>query len=74
MVMLYSGVVCDLIYKLQELSERYNASILEKIKEEQKENLDNPKWESTLITEIKERISLFETQDALEAINENNQL
>ncbi|MDA2529941.1 hypothetical protein PDQ04_16080 [Bacillus cereus] len=74
MVMLYSGVVCELIYKLQELSERYNASILEKIKEEQKENLDNPKWESTLITEIKERISLFETQDAFEAINENNQL
>jgi hypothetical protein len=69
MVMLYSVVVCDLIYKLQELSDRYNdsiaVSILEKVKEEQKENPSNPKWESTLISEIKERTNLLETQDAL---------
>ncbi|WP_409296583.1 hypothetical protein V1498_01595 [Peribacillus sp. SCS-26] len=69
MVMLYSVVVCDLIYKLQELSERYNdstaVSILEKIKEEQKENPGNSKWENTFITEIKERTNLLETQDAL---------
>ncbi|MDW4528979.1 hypothetical protein R3398_21875 [Rossellomorea marisflavi] len=69
MVMLYSVVVCDLIYKLQELSERYNdsiaVSILAKIREEQKQNPSNSKWESTLITEIKERTNLLETQDAL---------
>jgi hypothetical protein len=69
MVMLYSVVVCDLIYKLQELSDRYNdtiaVSILEKIKEEQNENPSNPKWENTLITEIKDRTNLLETQDVL---------
>ncbi|PEJ35940.1 hypothetical protein CN689_05640 [Peribacillus butanolivorans] len=69
MVMLYSVVVCDLIYKLQELSDRYNdsiaVSILEKVKKEQKENPGNPKWETTLITEINERTNLLETQDAL---------
>jgi hypothetical protein len=51
MVMLYSVVICDLIYKLQELSNRYSdavaVSILEKIKEEQRENSSNPIWEIT---------------------------
>ncbi|MQR93633.1 hypothetical protein [Fictibacillus phosphorivorans] len=68
-VMLYSVVVCDLIYKLQELSDRYNdtvaVSILEKIREEQNENPNNPKWENTLITEVKGRTNLLETQDVL---------
>lgn len=64
-VMLYSVVICDLIYKLNELSERYSdqtaISILNKIKEEQ-ENADSfrSKWESTLIKEVKERTHLFE--------------
>lgn len=68
-VMLYSVVICDLIYKLQELSDRYSddiaESILKQIKEEQRESPTNPKWEVTLITQIKERTNLFESQDSL---------
>jgi hypothetical protein len=68
-VMLYSVVICDFIYKLQELSDRYSdadaMSILDKIKTEQKENPNNPKWEMTLITEVKTRTNLLEPQDFL---------
>ncbi|MBU8772022.1 hypothetical protein [Cytobacillus oceanisediminis] len=68
-VMLYSVVICDLIYKLQELSDRYSdhiaISILEKIKQEQEENPTNPKWEKTLIDEVSTRTNLLEPQDKL---------
>ncbi|MBT2653221.1 hypothetical protein [Oceanobacillus sp. ISL-73] len=68
-VMLYSVVICDLVYKLQELSDRYSddtaESILKQVKEEKKESSTNPKWEVTLITQIKERTNLFESQDSL---------
>jgi hypothetical protein len=68
-VMLYSVVICDIIYKLQELSDRYSdhiaVSILTKIKQEQEENSTNPKWEKTLIDEVSTRTNLLEPQDKL---------
>lgn len=68
-VMLYSVVICDLIYKLQELSDRYSdhtaVTILTKIKQEQEENPTNPKWEKTLIDEVSTRTNLLEPQDKL---------
>ncbi|MCU1808236.1 hypothetical protein NVV31_22970 [Cytobacillus firmus] len=68
-VMLYSVVICDLIYKLQELSDRYSdhiaISILSRIKQEQEEYPSNPKWEKTLIDEVSTRTNLLEPQDKL---------
>ncbi|MEG0577876.1 MAG: hypothetical protein RR500_08460 [Bacilli bacterium] len=68
-VMLYSVVICDLIYKLQELSDRYSdttaVSILTTIKMEKEQNPTNPKWEKTLIDEVITRTNLLEPQDKL---------
>lgn len=75
-VMLYSVVICDIIYKLQELSDRYAdktaISILEKIKDESpaEENASKEKisrsysqWENTLLKEVMSRTNLLEPQD-----------
>lgn len=67
-VMLYSVVMCDLIYKLKDLKELYNdeiaKSILEKIEEEQEKNTTNPgSWEGLLIEEVKSRTFLLEPID-----------
>jgi hypothetical protein len=69
-VMLYSVVMCDLIYKLKDLKELYDdataISILEKIEEEQKKNTTNPgSWEGILIEEIKTRTLLLEPADKI---------
>lgn len=68
-VMLYSVVICDLIYKLQELSDRYSdeaaKEILKSIEEEQNKNSVSSKWETTLIEQVKQRTSLFESKDKL---------
>ncbi len=66
-VMLYSVVMCDLIYKLQDLKELYNdptaQSILDKIEQEQKKNPDSGSWESVLINEVKSRTYLLEQSE-----------
>ena len=66
-VMLYSVVMCDLIYKLQDLKELYNdktaQSILDKIEQEQKNKPDSGSWETVLIDEIKSRTHLLEQSD-----------
>lgn len=58
-VMLWSVVICDLIYKLQYLRDVHTDSvaeeILEKIKREQDNNPKSPEWENTLIDEIFQR-------------------
>ena len=62
-VMLWTAVVCDLVYKLQYLKDIYNdgtaIDILEKIAKKQKENPKNPQWETYLISEVKERTKLI---------------
>lgn len=69
-VMLYSVVMCDLIYKLKDLKELYEdataISILEKIEEEQEKNTTNPgAWEGILIDEVKTRTFLLEPADKI---------
>lgn len=69
-VMLYSVVMCDLIYKLNDLKEFYDdetaISILDKIEEEQKKNPSNPgSWEGVLIEEVKTRTHLLEPADKI---------
>jgi len=57
-------VICDLIFKLEELKDIYNDSaatkILKEIEEKQKENPRSPDWESNIIQLIKDRTSLLE--------------
>ncbi|MDA1652631.1 hypothetical protein [Bacillus cereus group sp. TH160LC] len=66
-VMLYSVVICDLIYKLQELEDKYNdtnaSDILNNVKNEQEQNPTSSLWESNLIKEVYERTNLLEGYD-----------
>ncbi|AJH60235.1 hypothetical protein bcere0016_57200 [Bacillus cereus 95/8201] len=66
-VMLYSVVVCDLVYKLQELEDKYSddtaKEILEKIREQQRQHPNSPNWESDLIDEIYAKTNLLEVHD-----------
>ncbi|MEC0273896.1 hypothetical protein [Peribacillus frigoritolerans] len=68
-VMLYSVVVCDLIYKLKDLKELYDdetaKSILTKIEEEQEKSPNKGGWEGVLIEEVKERTFLLEPADKI---------
>lgn len=66
-VMLYSVLICDLVYKLRDLRDIYNDSkakkILEEIEEMQSKNPNSPDWESKLIEFIKLRTTLLESSD-----------
>lgn len=66
-VMLYSVLICDLVYKLRDLRDIYGDSKAKKILEEidalQKANPTSPDWESKLIEFIKTRTSLLEPAD-----------
>lgn len=72
-VMLYSVVICDLIYKLQELKDKYQDTVAKEILEEieacRKADDTNPKWESRLIELIKERTYLLENADYFNILN-----
>lgn len=62
-VMLWTVIVCDLVYKLQYLRDIYDDTtaidILNIISEQQKKNPKNPEWENTLIKEVNERTQLI---------------
>ncbi|WP_143872099.1 hypothetical protein [Catenovulum sediminis] len=64
-VMLWSVVVCDLIFKLQELRDLYDDKTAEKILAEVEElqNSDpySPKWEKELVKMVFERTQLLDT-------------
>ncbi|WP_242285578.1 hypothetical protein [Bacillus cereus group sp. BfR-BA-01394] len=66
-VMLYSVVVCDLVYKLQELEDKYNdkkaKSILDKVKKEQEKDPGSSAWERILIEGVFNKTSLLEIHD-----------
>lgn len=59
LVSLYSVTICDIIYKLEELSDEYNDKTAEKILNEMKISIENnkdlSKWESDLIKMCSER-------------------
>lgn len=62
-VMLYSVVIADLMYKMQDLEELYNDekadTILTEIKTMQERNETSPEWEKQLVDMIKERLNLL---------------
>ena len=68
-VMLYSVVVCDLIYKLKDLKELYDdetaKGILEKVEKAQRANPNSGDWEGVLIEEVKKRTFLLEPADKI---------
>jgi len=68
-VMLYSVVMCDLIYKLKDLKELYEDktadSILNQIEKEQENETKKGGWETTLIEEVKKRTFLLEPADQI---------
>ncbi|GGB64525.1 hypothetical protein GCM10007424_00530 [Flavobacterium suaedae] len=71
--MLYSVVICDLIYKLEELRDVYNDSTAKKILIEieglQKANPKSSDWENKLVEMIADRTKLLEISD-VENINQ----
>lgn len=64
-VMLWSVIVCDVIFKLQELRDVHNDTIAEKILHEietlQNDDPYSPKWEKELIKRVFERTQLLDT-------------
>ncbi|EHZ6873192.1 hypothetical protein AB7W14_18250 [Providencia rettgeri] len=64
-VMLWSVVVCDIIFKLQELQDVHNDKVAEKILLEikvlQEDDPYSPKWEKELIKKVFERTQLLDT-------------
>jgi len=65
--MLWTVVICDLVYKLQHLKDIHNdakaISILDEMVDFQSKNPTNPKWEENLLREISSRTSLLEAQE-----------
>jgi hypothetical protein len=72
-VMLYTVVICDLVYKLQELRDVYNddtsKKILDKISTKQQKNKKSPEWETDLIVLINDRTELFEHSDYINILH-----
>lgn len=72
-VMLYSVVICDLVFKLQDLRDVYADTtakkILIEIEKIQTENPKSPDWENKLVELIGQRTSMLELSD-IENINQ----
>lgn len=68
-VMLYSVLICDLVYKLRDLRDIYGDSkaikILDEIETMQANNPNSPEWESKLVELIKNRTTLLEPSDVV---------
>lgn len=66
-VMLYSIVICDLVFKLQELKDQFNDEkadeILNEIEILQNKNPTSSKWENKLIELIKDQTNILEHSD-----------
>jgi hypothetical protein len=61
--MLYSIVICDLVYKLESAKDIFQdetaINILEEISDMQQSNPSSPTRESSLIDKVKDRTNLF---------------
>jgi hypothetical protein len=66
-VMLWSVIICDLIYKLQHLrdidSDTVAQGILTDVEAKQKANPDRPDWEMFLLKSVKDKTELLDTSD-----------
>lgn len=80
LVMLWTVVICDLVYKLQYLKDIHNdakaTAILDEMLDFQSKNPANPKWEENLIKEIYARTNLLEAHelDALQSLQKHRHL
>ena len=78
--MLWTVVVCDLIYKLQDLRDAYDDSIANKILAEvAKKQEDDPKnsnWEKYLLNQVQKRTKLIDKieEEALDNLQKNRNL
>ncbi|WP_140874843.1 hypothetical protein [Myxococcus xanthus] len=63
-VMLWSVVVCDVLFKLDELrslhSDKTAEAILTEIEDQQKKNPKSPEWELSLLEKVRDRTSLID--------------
>jgi len=63
-VTLYSVVICDLVFKLEELRDIYNddaaRKILKEISDKQQSNPKSPDWETEILELVKQRTTLLE--------------
>lgn len=68
-VMLWTVVICDLIYKLQELRDAHGDAVAQRILEEitdlQERNPTSPDWERTLLEVVRARTKLLDPGEAL---------
>ncbi len=66
-VMLWTVVVCDLIYKLQNLRDIYNdktaEAILDHIEQKQKDNSKSSDWEAELLNQVRTRTELLDNAE-----------
>lgn len=66
-VMLWTVVVCDLIYKLQNLRDIYNdttaEAILNLIEQKQKDNPTSSDWEAELLNQVRTRTELLDNAE-----------
>lgn len=66
-VMLWTVVVSDLVYKLQQLKDLYQdpvaTSILKEVETKQNKNPNSAEWESYLVEEVNSRTHLLESSD-----------
>jgi hypothetical protein len=66
-VMLWTVIICDLVYKLQNLRDIYGditaQEILDKMELKQKQNLNSPEWEADLLKAVKERTELLDNAE-----------
>lgn len=72
-VMLYSVVIADIIYKLEDLRDLYEddiaVEILDEIKRRQNENERSPEWENYVVDTVKEKTELLEIADHMNIRN-----
>ena len=79
-VMLYTCLICDLVYKLQEMSEYYNdkvsEEILNTINKKQSENPRSSEWEKYLVTEMYNNHRIIEIPEYtnIEALQQHRNL
>jgi hypothetical protein len=66
-VMLWTTVVCDLVYKLQSLRDLYGdtaaGKLLEDVEKKREANPNSPDWEVFLLDEVAKRTKMLETSE-----------
>lgn len=79
-VMLWSVVVCDLLFKLEELRATYGdataSGLLQEVEQQRASNPRSPEWELWLVDEIRKRTKLLEEHEyqAVSAIQKHRHL